>query len=946
MKERHELLQDLNLNKFIALDFETTGLQVETDRIIEVAAILFKDGVASERYTTLVNPGIPIPNLIEGITGITNEMVADAPPEKKIVNEFFNFIGEYPIVAHNTPFDQSFLEGMAVRFGKKLPERKYYDTLTLSRAFLFFQPAHNLSAVSDFFSLSTEGAHRAEYDTQNCGQIFVELVEEIASYKLELISQIISLLKPFNIHNKDLFIDLGNAYAKIGEVKNGLTKSRIPKPKNSNIFVYDGKNDIVSTDSYNIFGPEGNLSNTFEAYENRPNQIDYSNFVDKILTSSGGIGVAEAGTGLGKSMAYLYPAIKHNMTHPDDGPVIISCYTKHLQDQLFGKDLPRLAHAIEAPVQAVLIKGRNNYICKSRLNWLIGGGDKMLNGDEAMYLVALMVWLEHTETGDMDECPGFTNGFTFRLMASVHSEPGFCTSPICARYGGCFFGPLRKMVYQANLIVVNHALMISEAKARTVTEEGTGFLPDYKSVIIDEAHNLPQAAYHQLTSTLDQRSLSYSLDRIDPDHSHSVRWSNQLKSLGGLHPQFEGNRRDLARSVVGCRNDLKTFFEQLVGNSLHKFDSNAKYSTKLIIKDLIEEFSSLENELNIMNKGFHTVRNQIRKMRESLLDIDETKEDFLELHQLLDRGEGFMTDTLLLIQYVTTNQDNGSVYWYEGNFKRYSGKTGLILTINAAPIDLAEDLSKSLFKSLDHCILTSATLRTETTFDYYLQRTGLNGVEFDDVKTAVFESPFHYNDQVTYYQYSGSDGQRPEVLANMILTCHERYNKRMMVLFTSRAQLEATLLILQRSSAGKALPIFAQKRQTSRIGLVRGMHQTSNGILLGTNAFWEGIDLPGNLLEILIIVKMPFDVPTEPLVKAYGDLIELQGGNRFMNYALPESVIRFRQGFGRLIRTSYDEGIFLVMDDRVINKRYGVAFSDSIPVDLIPFKELNELNNF
>ncbi|MBT4067353.1 MAG: hypothetical protein HOA15_08830, partial [Candidatus Marinimicrobia bacterium] len=169
------------------------------------------------------------------------------------------------------------------------------------------------------------------------------------------------------------------------------------------------------------------------------------------------------------------------------------------------------------------------------------------------------------------------------------------------------------------------------------------------------------------------------------------------------------------------------------------------------------------------------------------------------------------------------------------------------------------------------------------------------------------------------------------------------YNKRMMVLFTSRAQLVNTYDILQRKSGGKNLPIFAQKRQSSRAGLVRGMHQSPNGILLGTNAFWEGVDLPGDLLEVLIIVKMPFDVPTEPLVKAYGNMIETEGGNRFMDYALPESVIRFRQGFGRLIRTAYDEGIFIVMDDRIVNKRYGVAFGEAIPVDMKIFNRVDFL---
>tara|TARA_B100001750_G_scaffold128559_1_gene102134 strand:- start:122 stop:1117 length:996 start_codon:yes stop_codon:yes gene_type:complete len=331
-------------------------------------------------------------------------------------------------------------------------------------------------------------------------------------------------------------------------------------------------------------------------------------------------------------------------------------------------------------------------------------------------------------------------------------------------------------------------------------------------------------------------------------------------------------------------------------------------------------------------------------MRELLLDIDDTKEDFLELHQLLDRGDEFVTDTLNLIQITTTNQQYENVYWYEGVFKNFNGKTQFILSVNMSPIDISEDLSSGIFKSVNHCLLTSATLRTDLSFDYYLKRTGLDRVEFDDVNTAIFESPFHYNDQVKYYQYAGSDGQSPEVLAKLIIDCHNKFNKRMMVLFTSRAQLVKTYDLILKQSGGRDLPIFAQKRQTSRSGLIRGMHQCSNGILLGTNAFWEGVDFPGDLLEILIIVKMPFDVPTEPIVKAFGDLIEGQGGNRFMDYALPESVIRFRQGFGRLIRTSYDEGIFIVMDDRIINKRYGKAFSDVIPVDLNRFTNINSIH--
>ena len=941
--DRSELFSSLKLDRFIAFDFETTGLQVETDRAIEVAAIMFKDGKPAEKFVTLINPQIPISDLIADITGITNEMVAEAPLEKEIIDDLFEFLGDYPIVAHNTPFDLSFLRAMAERHNKDFIERKCYDTLTLSRAFLFFQPTHNLSAVSEYFNLSSEGAHRAEKDTENCGEVFIELVHEVASYNLDLISNIITFLNPFEVHNKDLFINIGNLLTKKGNLKTAIVSSELAKPQNKNIFFHDAKTNINTTNSVDVFGENGLLNQTFDSYELRPNQINFSEYVDNILSGQGGIGVIEAGTGLGKSMAYLYPAIKYSHDNSNENPIILSCYTKHLQDQLFNNDLPTLTKAIDTSIKAVLLKGRNNYLCKTRLRWLINSSDKMLSGEEAMNLLPVLVWLEHTSTGDLDECPGFSNGFTYRLMGLIQSEQGFCTSSICAKHDGCFFGPLRKVAYQSNLIVVNHALLISDAQSRSNINDSMGFLPENNAVIIDEAHNLPKAAYHQLTLSFDHRSLNYILDRIDPKHNHSVRWNNKLRTIAAIHSKFEISRSTLSGLVEEGRDLIKIFFDKMTSNAYHHFDPNSKYSTKIIIDDLNEHFTPLEKELNELKSALHSLRNHIRKLREDLLDIDETREDFIELHQLFDRSEGSLSDILILTESITSNQNKEYVYWYEGNFRTISGATQLILTVNMAPIQPGIELANSIFKSIDFCILTSATLRTKLSFDYFLNRVGLDSVEFDDVSSTVYESPFSYNDQVTYFQYAGNDSQRPDIIAKTILHCHRKFNKRMMVLFTSRAQLDNTSQLLRQLSHKADLPIFAQKRQTSRMGLIRGMKQVKNGILLGTNAFWEGVDLPGDLLEVLMIIKMPFDVPTEPTVKAYGKMIEERGGNSFMDYALPESVIRFRQGFGRLIRTTYDEGIFIVMDDRIINKRYGISFSESIPVQMQVFRHIDDI---
>ena len=201
-----------------------------------------------------------------------------------------------------------------------------------------------------------------------------------------------------------------------------------------------------------------------------------------------------------------------------------------------------------------------------------------------------------------------------------------------------FFGPLKRVAFQANLIIVNHALLISDGQSKIEADDGQGFLPESNAVIIDEAHNLPKAAYQQLTLSLDNRSLNYILDRIDPKHSHSARWNNKIRALAGLHLIFEINRSSLVGDIDHARDVIKSFFDKMTSNAHHHFNKDAKYSTKIIIDDLVEHFSPLESELNSVKKSIHAIRNQIRKIREDLLDIDETKEDFLELHQLFDRG--------------------------------------------------------------------------------------------------------------------------------------------------------------------------------------------------------------------------------------------------------------------------------------------------------------------
>jgi ATP-dependent DNA helicase DinG len=335
----------------------------------------------------------------------------------------------------------------------------------------------------------------------------------------------------------------------------------------------------------------------------------------------------------------------------------------------------------------------------------------------------------------------------------------------------------------------------------------------------------------------------------------------------------------------------------------------------------------------------------IEKTANTLLEKDPERKDYDELHQVFAQHKDILDGLLTNVILLTSEQNPENIYWKEGDFKERNGMSELMLSLHASPVDVSEKLSSLFFKNIPHCVLTSATLRVNSGFEYYFRRTGLDRIIDKTVKTDYFPSPFYYEDQVTYLQY----GNRKSIttdsvsIAKIIESVSQKYNQRIMVLFTARKTLTGVYNELKNSSAGRNIPIFAQIFNSSRQSLIDGMKRTPNGVLLGTSAFWEGVDLPGDLLQILIITKLPFDVPTEPTIKAYSEMLEMSGDNSFINFAVPESVIRFRQGFGRLIRTMTDEGIFIVLDDRIVTKRYGTNFSEAIPVQMEVFTNINEL---
>jgi predicted DnaQ family exonuclease/DinG family helicase len=937
--KRAELLKILDLSAFIAIDFETTGLSRLTDRIIEVAAILFKDGKPTDSFVTLVNPKIQIADEITTITGITNDMVSDAPTELEIVNDLHSFLGEYPLVAHNMKFDEGFLKELFDRHDLPEKSNQLYDTLHLARVAIFDQPTYNLGFLAEFFDLSSAGSHRAKKDAENCGEIFLNLVEESATYPLEVISKCVSILKGRNYFNTSLFINLADALVKRESTATGIIQSTLNRTSQNNRFEQESNDSFSFPKVKDIFGNNGKLSQIISRFEKRESQIQFIDFIDEVFQKDRTIGIVEAGTGLGKSFGYLYEAMKHVHEKDKKSPVVISCYTKSLQDQLFYKDLPVLAKTLENQVSAVKLKGRANYICLSRLNWLIGEAAGMLSDEEAAHLLPLIFWLNWTNTGDLEECSGFTNSRNFRVQKMIQSEPGFCTTQVCVKHNGCFLGKVRKNLFQTDIIIVNHALLLSDVV-------NPGLLPSFETLIVDEAHNLIDAAYSQFSHNMDFAFLKSSLLICQPKFSGNRRWKNSLKSLYEKVPRLKKILSDIDQSIDLAIDAVDLFFSQLSMEYKSRYSITSPYVQKIIINDLREEYRNLPGELNQVYKTLESCEKKVTQLWNTLDKYGSEKEKIEDLILSTKQKAESLSAIIHSFKFLTSNQDGEWVYWQEGNFRNSSGKNSLPeISIHASPIDVGVMLSEYLLPKTQSIILTSATLQVEHSFDYFLNRSGISRLYDVNTKFSVCPSPFLYPEQVKYHQYSGDQSlaDNPMGIAEIILKCHNRLKKKILVLFTSYSSLSKVTQCLRTSEGGRDLPIFSQTQASSRYGLLKGMANSENGILMGTSSFWEGIDLSGDMLEILIIAKLPFQVPSDPIVKAYGDKLAEKNMNSFMNFTVPECVLKYRQGFGRLIRTSYDEGVFIVLDNRIVIQRYGRQFRDAIPVEMQMFSTLDSL---
>jgi ATP-dependent DNA helicase DinG len=592
---------------------------------------------------------------------------------------------------------------------------------------------------------------------------------------------------------------------------------------------------------------------------------------------------------VGKSFAYLAGAIDQAIAQK--GKVLISTHTINLQQQLIEKDIPFLTQLLPGRFTARLAKGRGHYLCKRRLEYAIKRKTSLFDED-TRELGLIAEWAEETVDGSMSELDFVPSS---EIWQAVRSEHGNCQGRKCPYYQKCFYWRMRRQLETADIIVANHALLFSDL---VLKEAGVGVLPDYHSVILDEAHNVEHVAEDHFGIRISQFGLTYLLDRL----------YNPRKRKGML---AFGQDTDTAKDLVKkCRQAAQVFFAQVQAWYAHAGqENNGRCESEFVENNLGPTLKQLRLELTNMSKRA------------------KSEDDTFEWLRYADQLEAIETD---LNDFILHRKD-GCVYWVEieSNYRKK-------ILLRCAPLDVGPYLKRTLFDEYESVVLTSATLSLggseKEGFAFFAGRLGLESFEALQVG-----SPFDYARQVRMYVEADlPDPNSPDFIDAACETIKKYLLKsdgRAFVLFTSYAMLKKSAQQLEDWLAQQQMELLVQGGQIDRARLLEHFKQDPRSVLFGTDSFWQGVDVPGESLSNVIIVKLPFAVPNHPLIAGRIELLKQQGHNPFFSYQLPMAIIKFKQGFGfgRLIRNKSDSGIVVVLDSRIVRKMYGKQFITAIP---------------
>ena len=935
---------------FVALDVEATGMDPDRHEVIEVAVVVSSPTEPLERYATLVRPRRPLSLDISALTGISAADLNGAPDMAEVAPRLRRLLAGRPIVGHSVAMDVAML-GAA---GITLPN-PVYDTYQLATLLVPDLPAYGLTTVARALGVAAPDGHRALPDADASAAVFRALLARLEEHDATTLDELRELAALAGWPTAALFDAVAAARptgplferATSGEApakRSGahelafLTPRERPEPLRATGSRRSVPDEVIAE----ALAPGGPISRVVGGYEYRPAQRQMAEAVAEAHGSDGQL-VVEAGTGTGKSVAYLLPSALHAVERGET--VVVSTNTLALQDQLYRKDIPALRQALAAdrrdedgaPFEAAVLKGRTNYLCLRR--WFATRRTPVHDAADARLRAKVLLWLGETETGDRAEVR--LEPDEDALWRGISAEEHACEPARCVfnQRNQCFLFRARRTAEHAHLLVVNHALLLSDAVA------GSRVLPEYAHLVVDEAHHLEDQATTQFGSVVDERVVADYLDSVVRSEG-PVQVGAVPAALGllGRDAATDAAKRRASAAIErakvaldranGARLAARELFGGLGQLTARLESGRGGYERTLrLTPEVREEHAWLDAEIawERLDAELAGLEEQLRWFQTALEAVEpgpEADDLAVEHHQEL-AGEvgGAVRDGADLSARLSTlfaAPSADAVYWVD------RGMDGERVALHAAPLRVGGVLREALFDRLSSVVLTSATLTTDGSFDFVVERLGLEAPV-----DLVVPSPFDYVRSTLLYLADdipdpNQPGYQRRLQETLIEACGAT-GGRALVLFTSHAALQATYRAIRGPLAEQGVLVLAQRTDGSPRQLVERLRQSPNVVVLGTASFWEGIDVVGPALSLLVITKLPFAVPSDPVFAARGELVEQEGGHPFLDYAVPQAVLRFKQGFGRLIRSSQDRGVCAVLDRRVVSKRYGRSFVESLP---------------
>ena len=848
----------------------------------------------------LVDPQRPLPDAVARLTGITQADLKGAATAESAVAELINFIGGRQPVGHGARLDMEFLTAS----GLWDTESDILDTLDVARILMPTAASHSLPLLATELGFSQPRPHRALDDADATRQLLLRLREDAAALDEGLKESVLALVAPYGWALARFFADALTApNPETPAAQIGGRRSTSPRP--GAIPPPDDPHEIAA-----MLAPEGALAATLPGYEHREPQLQMVLAVAQIQARGGPL-LVEAGTGTGKSIAYLVPSLARAVRHKER--VVVSTHTHTLQEQLMNKDLPGLSQ-LPWDFKACLLKGRSNYISLRR--WRRYLAEPCENAEELRFKLKVLVWLHTTESGDRSELR--LQGREEVLWAHIASDPLDCVGVRCTAED-CYVHRARAEAEASDLVVVNHALLLADA------EVGGGLLPDYDHLVVDEAHHLEESATQGLRQEVDGPGLEALLDRLASRPAGTASAAGLLEELRS-QPRLGSASKDLEGAIAhatAARSRVHDLFSIATDFVLERLSDGERREESLRLTPQLREDKDWNN-LELAGESaatalaaLETVLRAAVSQARDWLGGDEPDQGVRELEIIRGRLQG----ALLLIGEALTGPHPNRVYWFAQTQKDDT------VVLRSAPLNVGALLRDRVYAERRSIVFTSATLTVGGTFDYFRSRIGLG----ENVEELVLPSPFDFYHQALVCLPSDfplpEDEDFDRAVEDVVAETARRAGGRTLVLFTSHRQLRDVHTALKHRVDLDELLILGQGIDGQRRQLLKSFQETDRTLLLGTSTFWEGIDVPGDRLSCVIVVRLPFAVPTEPVFAARAEQLR----DSFSQLALPQAALRLKQGFGRLIRTSTDRGAVVILDHRILGRDYGRAFLEVLP---------------